>query len=244
MIEPVASHVPYMICLGNHEYDHTSGGEKDPSHAPGTGWHPSWGNYGDDSNGECGVPTYYRFHMPDNNGLSPFWYSFNYGQAHFIMMSTEHDYTPGSVQYAWLEQDLQQVDRSVTPWVVLNGHRPMYCSENFAGDYEVSLGMQRAFEDLIYKQVDLALWGHYHAYERTCAVYKNECTPGAPVHVVIGMAGADLDTEAWNPVPWSVYHDQVFGYSMMTVHNSTHLHFEYFHNQDNAKADEFWLTKK
>lgn len=59
-------------------------------------------------------------------------------------------------------------------------------------------------------QVDLALWGHVHNYERSCAVYQKECkalpTKGAggidtydntnytaPVHAVIGMAGFSLD---------------------------------------------------
>lgn len=29
----------------------------------------------------------------------PFWYSFDYGSIHFVMLSTEHDVTPGSHQY-------------------------------------------------------------------------------------------------------------------------------------------------
>lgn len=41
-------------------------------------------------------------------------------------------------------------------------------------------------------KVDLALWGHHHSYQRTCPVYALKCTPGAPVHVVIGMAGQGL----------------------------------------------------
>ncbi|CAF1150011.1 unnamed protein product [Didymodactylos carnosus] len=36
-VEPIASHVPYMVGIGNHEYDHVTGGEKDPSGAPGPG---------------------------------------------------------------------------------------------------------------------------------------------------------------------------------------------------------------
>merc|ERR1712032_1682159 len=55
-IEEVARRVPYMVSLGNHEYDHLGGANKDPSNA-GIGFHPWWGNYGDDSNGECGVPV-------------------------------------------------------------------------------------------------------------------------------------------------------------------------------------------
>lgn len=62
-----------MVGIGNHEQDHLSGGSKDPSGAPGEGWHPWWGNFGDDSGGECGVPMYYRFHMPDN-GNALWWY--------------------------------------------------------------------------------------------------------------------------------------------------------------------------
>jgi phosphodiesterase/alkaline phosphatase D-like protein len=49
--------------------------------------------------------------------------------VHFIMISTEHDLTPWSRQYIWLEQDLKNVNRSKTPWVILGAHRPMYTSE-------------------------------------------------------------------------------------------------------------------
>lgn len=73
LIEPYATVMPYMVGMGNHEQDHLSGGSKDPSGAPGEGWHPWWGNFGDDSGGECGVPMYYRFHMPDN-GNALWWY--------------------------------------------------------------------------------------------------------------------------------------------------------------------------
>ena len=42
-IEPTASRFPYMVGIGNHEYDHTTGGSKDPSGASGPGgFHPSW----------------------------------------------------------------------------------------------------------------------------------------------------------------------------------------------------------
>jgi hypothetical protein len=65
----------YMVGVGNHEQDHVEGGAKDPSHAPGNGFHP-WGagptEYQHDYFGECGVPMYYRFHMPDN-GNAVFW---------------------------------------------------------------------------------------------------------------------------------------------------------------------------
>ena len=62
-----------MVGIGNHEQDHKKGGSKDPSGAPGEGFHPWWApGYGVDSGGECGVPMYYRFHMPDN-GNAVWW---------------------------------------------------------------------------------------------------------------------------------------------------------------------------
>ena len=69
LIEPYSSIVPYMVGIGNHEQDHLDYSGKDPSGITGNGWHPWWGNYGDDSNGECGVPMYYRFHMPGNGNF-------------------------------------------------------------------------------------------------------------------------------------------------------------------------------
>merc|ERR1712080_522880 len=61
IIEPTSTRVPYQVTIGNHEYDHTGTGGKDPSGAPPPGFHPTWGDYGDDSYGECGVPTNARF---------------------------------------------------------------------------------------------------------------------------------------------------------------------------------------
>lgn len=42
-IEATASRFPYSVGIGNHEYDHLTGGEKDPSHAKGPGgFRPAW----------------------------------------------------------------------------------------------------------------------------------------------------------------------------------------------------------
>jgi hypothetical protein len=42
-IQPIAARVPYMISIGNHDYDHVTGGKKDPSGAPGPGgFRPLW----------------------------------------------------------------------------------------------------------------------------------------------------------------------------------------------------------
>lgn len=49
--------------------------------------------------------------------------SYDVGIIHFVGMSTEHNYTRGSEQYAWIENDLKSVNRSLTPWIIFGGHR-------------------------------------------------------------------------------------------------------------------------
>lgn len=243
LIEPYASLAPYMINIGNHDQDHLVGGAKDPSHAPGEGFHPPWGNFGDDSGGECGVPSYYRFQMP-NNGNGIWWYSYDYGLAHFTVFSTEHDFTPGSRQYQWLLQDLKSVDRKITPWLIMLGHRPMYSSEKFPSEYRVITEMQSALEDMLLEyQVDVALWGHNHAYERTCAVYKQKCDLRGTVHIVVGTAGCWLDHVGTYDAPWSVHFEASYGYGRVKVANSSALLWEFIRDRDRTVADSVWIIK-
>ena len=63
-------------------------------------------------------------------------YSFDYGSIHFTMMSTEHNFTQGSRQYKWIEQDLKNVNRSLTPWLAIVGHRAMYSSQKEEGKWD------------------------------------------------------------------------------------------------------------
>ncbi|KAJ9533345.1 hypothetical protein QJQ45_026425 [Haematococcus lacustris] len=104
-IEPLASRVPYMqVSVGNHEYDFTGSTANDLSGVKDS-YHPKWGNFGDDSGGECGAMVARRFSMPSHPSFnSPFWYAFDYGSVHFTMISTEHDISPGSRQYKWVWQ--------------------------------------------------------------------------------------------------------------------------------------------
>ncbi|CAA0825539.1 Probable inactive purple acid phosphatase 2 [Striga hermonthica] len=90
-IEPIASRVPYHVCIGNHEYDW-----------PSQPWKPDWSYsiYGKDGGGECGVPYSLRFVMPGNSSeptgmrappTRNLYYSFNMGVGHRPMYTTSHE---------------------------------------------------------------------------------------------------------------------------------------------------------
>ena len=53
------------------------------------------------------------------------------GNIHVLSMSTEHDHSPTSPQWAWIKADLEAVNRTRTPWLLVTSHRPMYGSDEF-----------------------------------------------------------------------------------------------------------------
>ncbi|GLD96832.1 hypothetical protein PINS_up005515 [Pythium insidiosum] len=259
VIEPVASRLAYMVGVGNHEYDYTRGGlGRDPSGShvgDSNGWHPRGGNFGNDSKGECGVPTARRFRMPAN-GNGVFWYSFTVGHSHHIVLSSEHDgCREDAPMRAWLEHELAHgVDRERTPWLFVHLHRPLYCSEKYAGDREVSQLLRACLEPLLLAhRVDAVFSGHYHAYERTCPVARQVCRVDpvtghsqAPVHIMIGSGGAELDDIDYaldaNTTAWSVNRQQDYGYGRLHVHNETHVHFEFVRTRDRVVSDDVWIV--
>jgi len=213
----------------NHEYDHTVG-TRDPSGA-GLGFHPEWGNFGGDSNGECGVHVVNRFQKPPPTGNGIFWYSFDFGNVHIVQLSSEHDFTPGSVQLEWLDQDLAAVNRSRTPWVIVTAHRPAYCSQDYPEDRAVADHLAKAVDPVLAKhQVDLFLSGHYHSYERTCPVSQGVCHPdgSAPVHIMVGAAGATLSCAPRVPTSWSEAFYCTYGYLKLQVQGARRLRAEFW----------------
>lgn len=250
MIEPFAAQVPLMIGIGNHEYDYLHGGirtRKDPSGLRSNGYHPRWGNFGPDSNGECGVPTSKRFKMPSSPGSNGvFWYSFDQGLLHTIVLSSEHDLTPSSLQYKWLERDLSSINRTLTPWVIVEAHRPMYHIEDSPANTMVGIHMRTSLEPLLnLYNVDLLLSGHYHSYFRSCkGLYQGLCNNGGLTHITVGTAGAELDHYNLLNETWVDFYKSEWGYGRITILNDSHLKWEFVSIEDGTIHDDVMLEKK
>jgi len=62
-------------------------------------------------------------------------------------------------QYRWLQKDLAQVDRGVTPWIIALTHPPWYNS--YRSHYREAECMRQSMEALLYKfGVDVMFHGH------------------------------------------------------------------------------------
>jgi len=179
--------VPYLTTVGNHESDW-----------PGTASIPG---YGEASGGECSVCALTLVPMPAPATINQPWWSYDVGIIHFVGMSTEHNFSIGSPQYLWLQNDLARADnnRNITPWVVFSGHRPMYvdsadccplgttetcaaagqpCTPGY--DVEVMQELRASVEPLLYQyRVNLAFAGHFHNVQRQSAVYQDKLVQAA-----------------------------------------------------------------
>lgn len=153
----------------------------------------------------------------------PFWFSFETGGVHWVMLSSEHELAPSSPQHTWACAALTNINRTRTPWSIVSFHRPMYCSEKVAYAQQCpGAKMQRDLEGLLLEHnVDLVVTGHQHVYERVhpnvngkvvsspvqLSAERNEdayLAPKAPVYLVVGHGGAEQWEEWVTPAPeWS-----------------------------------------
>jgi hypothetical protein len=117
-MEPAVSTIPYQVCVGNHEHYYNFSGYRS------------------------------RFSMLGEGGeINNLFHSFDVGGVHFAAFSTEHDFSPESAQVQWLAKDLAAVDRTVTPWVVVFGHKPLYCSTDDYYDCQVRISFNVTHTD-------------------------------------------------------------------------------------------------
>ncbi|KXZ48140.1 hypothetical protein GPECTOR_30g236 [Gonium pectorale] len=329
-IEPLASRLPYMVGIGNHEAGPCArGADRDPS---GEGpYAPDWGNYGPESGGECGAMTAHRFLMPgtdlasrgggfaraaaaarrstaqstaaataattaaavpataataaavpataatgsagsaadsagsadasgaggDGGSLGrrrpqpnpPFWYSFEAGGVHFVVLSTEHDLGKDSTQRAWLEADLEGVDRCATPWLVVALHRPMYVVYPHKDNRVVGEHIRAALEPLLLEyDVDLTISGHVHAYVRSCSVAEFACAgerdPRVGIrHFTIGTAGHVLSAVEDDQRSWCDEVVNDFGFGRFDVDGDT-MQVSFILSRDGSVADSVTLRSK
>ena len=226
-IEIVASKYPHMYAPGNHEED-------------------------DEPYGFDAYET--RFYNP---GPNSFWYSFDYEFIHFISVSSEHDYDPGSTQHNWLQGNLEKANnnRENVPWIVFFAHRPMYSSNGDDEGHGSEIEFREAMEPLLFEYgVNLAIYGHDHHYERTYPVFQEKVysnnsgdisnpyyNPGATIHIVAGNSGREVYDGLVEPQPeWSAYREVSYGYTKFDA-TKTSINYKFIRNSDGSIGDEFWL---
>ncbi|XXG73063.1 hypothetical protein AAC387_Pa07g2043 [Persea americana] len=224
LVEPLASHRPWMVTQGNHEIEQILILEPHAFKSYNARW---------------------RMPFDESGSTSNLYYSFNVSGVHVVMLGSYTDFGVGSAQHNWLQADLSKVDRDSTPWLVVLLHAPWYnTNEAHQGEGE---SMRKAMEGLLYEaRADIVFAGHVHSYERFTRVYDNSANPCGPIHVTIGDGGnrEGLALKFKKPTsPLSMFHEASFGHGRLTVLNQTHAHWTWHRNNDSDSTigDEVWL---
>lgn len=143
------------------------------------------------------------FHLPESgldysNGVN---YSFEYGNAHVVVLNTESGSAGIAEQAAWLEEDLKQ---ATGKWIIALFHQGPY------GSTYTNMEVQKHWVPLFDQYgVDLVLTGHDHIYLRS-----KQLVAGSPIvegkhattYLIGGSSGPkfygldDMKTSSWREV--------------------------------------------
>ena len=184
-IRSLSGDVPFYISIGNHEYGGFEG------HVP---------------------PYEQRVHNPlTGTGSTEYYYSFDYGNAHFIFLDpNEYEFPdgdgilPGSQQYKWFVHDLQEA-RKKSEWIFVFMHQPPYSECWSGGYYDGEPPLRKYIVPLMEEAgVDIVFSGHTHDYERGLPhpPYDPETGKGNnAVYIITGGGGASLDNHKYRDWP-------------------------------------------
>lgn len=166
-------------------------------------------------------------------GTGPMWFVTQRGPMTLISLCTYCGVSQDSAQYRWLESTLEEVDRSLTPWLVVMFHEPFYSSNVYSE--QLPEYMREQMEPLLFKYgVDVIFTGHIHAYERTHPVYNFTVTECAPVHIIIGDGGnyEEVSNTYYMTPQWSAERDASFGYGTFNIIDANLANWTWKRNPD------------
>mmetsp|Transcript_2390 Transcript_2390/g.3475 ORF Transcript_2390/g.3475 Transcript_2390/m.3475 type:complete len:531 (+) Transcript_2390:41-1633(+) len=235
-VQPLVAFVPFMTIPGNHEIGVV---------------------------GQLGLAGYpYRFQLPyaqpwtsfPSPVLSNLHYGYSTHLIHWVTLDSESQLDLAMLtdyQVSWLDSYLSSIDRSVTPWVIVELHRPLYCTSPVRDCTSEAAYLRSRIESILNDHsVDLVLTGHRHNYERTFPVVNGTLVsdsyhnPSAPVYLVVGNAGnregiAHFPSSA---APWSASRITEHGFGVLDVSPSS-LSFQMIHSESKDVIDKFAITK-
>ena len=159
----------FMIHVGDVMQEEGMAGEFDPFYfipyqdlIRNTPVWPAMGNH--DYRTNNGQPFLDAFFLPRNPSGSERYYSFTYGQAHFVVVDTNQAFDAAFLD--WLHQDLAS---TTTTWKFAYMHHPMYS----CGFHGSERGIRNTLAPLFQEHgVDIVFNGHDHDFQRSYPLWN------------------------------------------------------------------------
>jgi hypothetical protein len=197
--------------------------------------------------------------------LTQQYYSFNYRNVHFTIMSTETSLSRGSEQYNFVNNDLAAAStNSSIDWIIVAIHEPLYNSPYYE-EVGTNSDLIEVYQPLFDKYgVDLVLSGDVHNYQRSYPLSYNSTNsgnptitstdrnnytdlstrPGGQIYVTVGTGGAPLN-KALNQQATFIASQQAEAFGILDVeilNNGKTLKASFYAN-DGIVDDSFTINK-
>ena len=126
----------------------------------------------------------------DDPHRASMFYSLDIGNVHITMTDTETAIDTADVdpeQQAWIKADLAtaNANRAVRPWIVVAGHRPMYCTDGNPTKDKDCVFFAKILRDLVEDvyidaKVDLVVAAHMHGWVLALVLRDNAAVLNDP----------------------------------------------------------------
>ncbi|CAN7999030.1 unnamed protein product [Ixodes hexagonus] len=264
-IEPVAAYVPYMTCVGNHENRYNFSNYVNRF---------SMVDKSGKINNHFFSFNIGPAHIISLSTEFYFFVEYGFTQIAHQYKWLEEDLKARTIiiilllhlSRAWNNHEATKPEnRAKRPWIVTMGHRPMYCSNDDRDDCSFSESIvssttplipirtlegafypflvDEAFEGSVLS--NLATWPVCNPIESNPLNFYNGFDrliywPGS---IVAGCV-EQLDPFKPNPAKWSAARFKDYGYTVMTVHNRTHLNLKQLSAEKEGQIlDEITIVK-
>jgi hypothetical protein len=151
------------------------------------------------------------FPMPGSNHS---WYSYDWGDAHILVLDTEVPYSPGTEQYAFAKADLRASQN--VKWRIVVTHAPPHSSTDASAS---SVGVQRHLVPLFEThKVHLVASGNSHNYERTHPMLNGAQATAGVTYLVTGAGGNGFNRFTMAQPAYTAFRqDSYYQYMKVTV---------------------------
>lgn len=120
------------------------------------------------------------------------YYSFDYGNAHFIMLNTNEDSKEfnnfSNEQIQWMKEDAKKARKNGSKWIIVTIHKGPYTTSNHATDADImgENGVRTKIVPILNEiGADLVFQGHDHIYARSKVIKDGKAVKTAEVTEVL-----------------------------------------------------------
>ena len=195
-------------------------------------------------------------------GLEKPYYSYDYNNVHFLIMSAQSVFYKGSDQYNFISRDLEKASEDENiDWIIVSSYGPAYTSPS---KHPAFKELREVYHPIFEKYgVDLVLSGHNHNYQRTYPLTYNSAYSEEPivtsaatnhydgqkdgvVFAIIGTGGVNFYSfNGMAPFVDSQFANK-FGFLNIEISNgnpNTKLTGTFYDNKDSQMLDQFIIEK-